>query len=266
MKRRNFIHKLSLATLALAIHQNLFSNTKKEQTMEKIIERAADRGQANHGWLQTRFSFSFSNYYNPKRIHFGALRVVNDDYIAAASGFGTHPHDNMEIVTIPLQGTLTHADSMGHTQTITPGEVQVMSAGTGLTHSEYNHEPQQAVTLFQVWVFPRAKNYEPRYDQRRFDPAQRHNQWQTIVNPDHEGALWIHQDAWFRLADFDAGQHNTYTIARPGNGIFLMVIEGQIEIADETLHPRDTISLSGISQIDIKTLTDTKLLLIDIPL
>jgi len=171
-----------------------------------ILHKANSRGDANHGWLHSRHTFSFANYYNPERVQFGVLRVLNDDYVEAGMGFGTHPHDNMEIISIPLEGDLEHKDSMGNIAVIKKGDVQVMSAGTGITHSEYNKNKDKPVKLLQIWVFPNTKNVKPRYDQISLNLADRHNQLQQLVSPNaDDGSIWIYQDAWFHLGKFDQG-------------------------------------------------------------
>lgn len=235
--------------------------------MKYSIERANERGHANHGWLKSNFSFSFSQYYNPEKIHFGLLRVVNDDDIAPGTGFGTHPHDNMEIVTIPLSGILEHRDSMGHTSVVNPGEVQIMSAGSGITHSEYNHSKTEPLHLFQIWVFPREKNLQPRYDQKLFSEDDRKNKLQTLVSPDKvNGSLLIHQDAWFSRLDLTKGNSSSYSLNQKGHGLFLLVIEGEIEIAGEKLYTRDSIKIENTEVVTVQAVNDAELLLIEVPM
>jgi len=208
--------------------------------MKKEIYRADTRGSANHGWLQARFSFSFADYHNPERTHFGMLRVLNDDIISPNSGFGTHPHDNMEIVTIPLTGELTHKDNTGKEEVIREDEIQVMSAGTGILHSEYNNSETEEINLLQSWIFPRAKGLEPRYDQKKFDRQDRKNKIHTVVGPEKDGDnLWLNQDVYYSLTDLDSGKTVEYSSKREGNGLYLFVIEGEIEIDGETLAKRD---------------------------
>ena len=203
----------------------------------QLIHKAATRGHADHGWLRTNHTFSFADYYNPERIHFGALRVLNDDYIAGGMGFGTHPHDNMEIITIPLEGDLEHKDSMGNGTVIKHGDVQVMSAGTGITHSEYNHNKTKPVQLLQIWVFPNKRNVTPRYDQITLDVNERRNKLQQILSPnsDDEG-VWIHQDAWFHIGRFDQNFETTYTWKKQGNGVYVFVIKGDITVNGTALN------------------------------
>ena len=211
--------------------------------MKTIIHKADTRGLANYGWLETRYTFSFANYYNPERVHFGTLRVLNDDCIAGGQGFGKHPHDNMEIITIIREGELEHQDSMGHTIALKKDEVQVMTAGTGIFHSEYNRLPDTQLKLFQIWVFPSKKDLKPRYDQKVFDPAERKNKWQEIVSPHPNGALLINQNAWFSLISLEEGKSANYNLKSEGNGIYLFVIEGKINFNDETFEKRDGIGI-----------------------
>src|ERR1700752_1799615 len=207
---------------------------------DMILHKAATRGHANHGWLNAYHSFSFAGYYNPERTHFGMLRVLNDDTIAAGMGFGSHPHDNMEIVTIPLSGVLEHKDSMGNIGQIKPGEIQAMSAGTGVYHSEYNGSKTEATKLFQIWVFPKVRNIAPRYDQRKFDVADRKNKFQTIVSPEKsDKTMWINQDAFFSLGNFSKGMTIDYKMNLKGNGVYFMLVEGEIEIDGQKLSRRD---------------------------
>ncbi len=235
--------------------------------MKTVFHSADTRGHANHGWLNANHSFSFASWYNPERVHFGALRVLNDDIVAPSMGFGKHPHDNMEIITIPMEGILRHQDSMGNSSEILPGEVQVMSAGTGIQHSEFNVDKANELKLFQIWVFPREKGVTPRYDQQKFSPEGRHNQWQQIVspNPDDEGT-WIHQDAWFHLADLDAGTTLDYTVRKPGNGMYIFLIEGEATAADQTLGRRDAVGITDTDKASITAAKDSKVLLMEVPL
>lgn len=236
--------------------------------MKTILFKENTRGHADHGWLDTRHTFSFAGYYDPERIRFGLLRVVNDDIVAGGEGFGTHPHDNMEIVTIPLSGMLVHRDSMGNTHTIREGEIQVMSVGTGITHSEYNGNRDIPVAFLQIWVFPREKGVKPRYDQKKFDFAARRGGLTLIVSPDGaEQSAWVHQDVWFSIGDFNDGDQITYAVRRKGNGIFAMVIEGRFEVDGTVLDRRDAIGISETDHIAIKSLADdSRLLLIDVPM
>ncbi len=235
--------------------------------MKTVFHSADTRGHADHGWLNAHHSFSFAQWYNPERVHFGALRVLNDDIVSPKMGFGKHPHDNMEIITIPMEGILRHQDSMGNSSEILPGEVQVMSAGTGIQHSEFNVDAQNALKLFQIWVFPREKGVKPRYDQKSFSPEGRHNQWQQIVspNPDDEGT-WIHQDAWFHLADLDAGNSLDYTVRKPGNGIYILLIDGEATAAGQSLSRRDAVGVTETDNVTITATTNAKVLLMEVPM
>ncbi|MBM3414850.1 MAG: pirin family protein [Bacteroidetes bacterium] len=235
--------------------------------MKSVLYKAESRGAAGYGWLKTRYSFSFSNWYNPERIHFGALRVLNDDYIAGGMGFGTHPHDNMEIITIPMSGQLEHKDSMGNSGIISKGEVQVMSAGTGIQHSEYNHNKDEAVTLFQVWVFPEKKNVQPRYDQQAFDFDSLKNSFITIVSPmGNDEGLNIHQQAWFSIGKLDKGFTTEYKIKKEGNGVYVFVIEGDAVINGINLKRRDGLGITETNKLEIKAGGETELLLMEVPM
>lgn len=232
-----------------------------------VLHKAETRGHANHGWLNTHHTFSFAQYYNPDRMGFGLLRVLNDDEVAAGMGFGTHPHDNMEIVSIPLAGALEHQDSTGNREVIHTNEVQIMSAGSGLTHSEYNHSKTEKVNFLQIWVFPKKRNITPRYEQKKFDPADRQNKLQTVVAPDGEGgAIWINQDAWFSLGNFTAGYSGTYTLHKEGNGLYAFVLEGSVEIEGQQLNRRDGLGISEFSSVEIKAPANAELLLLEVPM
>ncbi|MDP4268593.1 MAG: pirin family protein [Bacteroidota bacterium] len=233
-----------------------------------ILHKANSRGHANHGWLETYHTFSFAGYYDPERIHFGALRVINDDYIAPGMGFGTHPHDNMEIITIPLEGDLEHRDSMGNTSVIYHGDVQVMSAGTGIQHSEYNANRSKGLKLFQIWVFPNKKNVTPRYQQISLNVADRRNKLQQILSPntDDEG-VWIHQNAWFHLGEFDKDFSLDYHVKTKGNGVYALIVKGTIEIDGKVLDGRDGLGIYDIDQISMKALSqDAEILLMEVPM
>jgi redox-sensitive bicupin YhaK (pirin superfamily) len=234
--------------------------------MQNIIYKAGSRGVADHGWLKTSYSFSFSNYHNPERMNFGLLRVLNDDWIAAGEGFGMHPHDNMEIVTIVKKGELEHKDSMGHTSIIKPNEVQVMSAGTGIFHSEFNHSKTDPLELFQVWIFTDARNHTPRYDQKVFDPMRAKNKWQTLVSPNQTAGLFLHQQAWFSLIYSENELPETYKLNNKGNGLFLFVVDGEMSIGKETLGKRDAIGVWDIETVDIVLSDNSELLAIEVPM
>jgi redox-sensitive bicupin YhaK (pirin superfamily) len=233
-----------------------------------VLHKAATRGHANHGWLDAHHTFSFANYYDPERIHFGALRVLNDDIVDPGMGFGMHPHDNMEIITIPLEGDLEHKDSMGNTEVIRQGDIQVMSAGTGVYHSEYNKNKDKKVKLLQIWVFPNKRNVTPRYDQITLNADDRKNKFQQIVSPNPEDAgMWIHQDAWFNLGVFDAGREQQYKLHDTQNGVYAFVIKGSVTVNGQALDTRDGIGVWNTEELNIITLQpDTELLLMEVPM
>jgi quercetin 2,3-dioxygenase len=234
--------------------------------MKTILHKADTRGHADFGWLNTRYTFSFASYYDPNRINFGALRVLNDDHIEGGKGFGRHPHDNMEIVTIPLEGALEHKDSMNHTQVLKKNEVQVMSAGTGIFHSEYNKYQCDPLELLQIWILPKKTNVTPRYDQKEFDPAKRIDQWQRLVSPDEPDALRLNQDAWFSRILLLKDSATNYSLHSVQNGIYVFVIEGEIQINDTLLSRRDGMGIRDISEITLTALTTTDVLLMEIPM
>ncbi|MFR9166296.1 MAG: pirin family protein [Dysgonomonas sp.] len=236
--------------------------------MKTTLYKASSRGHANHGWLDTYHTFSFANYYNPSRINFGALRVINDDIVKGGKGFGTHPHDNMEIITIPLYGDLEHKDSMGNSSVIRHGEVQVMSAGTGVTHSEFNANRDKDVNLFQIWVFPNREEADPRYGQKAFDFDGSKNKFVEIVSPDGEnGSLWIHQDAWFSIGSFDKGEKTEYRLMDSENGVFAMVIEGDFNVSGTELNKRDGLGIEQTDAISLEALSDnSRILLMEVPM
>ena len=242
-------------------------NKKKEIMENTILHKASTRGNANHGWLNAYHTFSFASYNNPQRHNFGVLRVLNDDTVAAGMGFGTHPHDNMEIITIPLEGDLAHKDSMGNAATIKNGDVQVMSAGTGIQHSEYNPNEDQQTKLLQIWVFPKTRNVEPRYQQITLDESDRHNKLQQILspNPDDEG-VWIHQDAWFHLGKFDSGISAEYQIKKAGNGLYVFVLKGDITVNGQSLSTRDGLGITNFKSIDINADSNSEFLLMEVPM
>jgi redox-sensitive bicupin YhaK (pirin superfamily) len=232
-----------------------------------VLHKADTRGHADHGWLNAYHSFSFASWYNPDRVQFGTLRVLNDDTVAAGMGFGTHPHDNMEIITIPLEGDLAHKDSMGNTEVIKTGDIQVMSAGTGIQHSEFNPNADLRTKLFQIWVFPKVRNVEPRYQQITLDTTEQKNNFAQIVSPNPDDAgVWIHQDAWFHLADFSAGFSKKYELKKEGNGMYVFVISGTITVDDQELETRDGLGITDFKTLDIKATADAKFLLMEIPM
>ena len=234
--------------------------------MKKTVYRSEDRGKANHGWLNTKFSFSFAEYYDPQKVNFGMLRVLNDDIIAPAMGFGTHPHNNMEIITIVLDGELEHRDSMGTGSVIHKNEVQVMSAGSGITHSEYNHSDSDSLNLLQLWIFPKENNIKPRYDQKLFLPDQRLNQLVTVVSGfNEEGSLYIHQNAEIKLGNFKKDQNLKYKL-RANSGIYLFLINGRVEVLNESLFKRDAISIFDTDEIEIKISERSEFVIIEVPM
>lgn len=232
--------------------------------MKTVIHKANERGKANHGWLDAHHSFSFAGFYDPKKEKFGTLRVLNDDTVQAGYGFGMHPHNNMEIVTIPLKGALQHKDSTGTSGIIKAGDVQIMSAGKGITHSEMATADED-VNLFQIWVFPKKVNIEPRYDQRFFDEKDRQEKWQVVVSPEEKhNALWINQDAYFSLGNFSNA--TSYKINHENNGVYLMVIEGEIEIDGNKLSARDAIGIKEAKDFQINIFQPAKLLGVEVPM
>jgi hypothetical protein len=233
-----------------------------------VLHKADSRGDANHGWLHSKHTFSFANYHNPERLHFGVLRVLNDDYVAEGMGFGTHPHDNMEIISIPLEGDLEHKDSMGNIAVIKHGDVQVMSAGSGITHSEYNRNKDNPVKFLQIWVFPNKRNVEPRYDQITLDIAHRHNNLQQIVSPNaNDDGVWIHQDAWFHLGKFDKDFTIDYSIKKSGNGVYVFVLKGDISINEISLNERDGLGIWETDKISLKANSSkAEVLLMEVPM
>lgn len=235
--------------------------------MKKTLHKADTRGVAEHGWLKSRHTFSFADYHNPERMQFGLLRVINDDVVQPSMGFGTHPHENMEIISIPLTGELRHEDSMGNVQKIKAGEVQIMSAGTGITHSEYNGSDSEDVNFLQIWVLPENRDIEPRYDQKLFSLDERQGRFQNVVSPDqNDGGIWINQQSWFWLGNFTAGQTETYTIKSFGNGAYIFVLEGAVIVAGERLAQRDGIGIEDAESVDIEVTEDCQLLIMDVPM
>lgn len=233
-----------------------------------VLHRASSRGHADHGWLNSHHSFSFANYYDPERMHFGVLRVLNDDTVAPGMGFGTHPHDNMEIISIPLEGDLEHTDSMGNIAVIRNGDVQVMSAGTGIRHSEYNRNKEQHVKFLQIWVFPSKRDVAPRYDQLTLDPAKRHNTLQQILSPNaNDEGVWIHQNAWIHLGSFDKDFSTTYELKDKRNGVYVFVISGDVTVNGIALNQRDGL---GVQDTPSLTLTaesqGAEVLLMEVPM
>jgi redox-sensitive bicupin YhaK (pirin superfamily) len=240
---------------------------KRGYKMKKVLHPANERGYNDIGWLKANFSFSFANYYNPDKVHFGALRVLNDDYIAKGMGFGTHPHDNMEIITIVLDGALEHKDSMGNIGVIKAGEVQAMSAGTGIQHSEYNPSKTEATNSLQIWIFPKEENITPRYDQKSFTGAMVQNQLTTLIAAEKsDDTIWINQDAQLSMGKFDAGKQVDYKIKHPGNGAYVFLLDGSVEIDGTTLNKRDALGVYDTDSFNIKINTPANILIIEVPM
>lgn len=235
--------------------------------MDTVVHTADSRGTADHGWLQSFHSFSFANYHDPARMNFGALRVLNDDTVAAGKGFGKHRHEDMEIISIPLSGDLEHQDSMNNTTVIKEGDIQVMSAGTGVYHSEFNKNKDSEVQFLQIWILPKERGVTPRYDQITLPQGAIKNNWYQIVSPKIEDqGVWIHQDAWFSIAQFDPGSEQNYTLHDPRNGVYLFILEGDIMCNDHALHRRDAIGIWNTDEVTIETIKKSKILLMEVPM
>lgn len=258
--------KSTFDTLMQQVGFNHLPN-KNINTMNTVIHKAATRGNANHGCLNSHHTFSFANYHNPERMNFGVLRVLNDDTVQAGMGFGTHPHDNMEIISIPLEGDLEHKDSMGNVVIIKEGDVQVMSAGTGITHSEYNKNKDQEVKFLQIWVFPKTKNVTPRYDQISIKDIAKENEFYQVVSPNKgEQGVWLNQDAWFHLGKFTKGNTTEYKINKAGNGVYAFILEGEVEINSQVLAKRDGMGIWDTKSIRVKATADARVLLMEVPM
>lgn len=283
MNRKDFIRKVALGGGAILTGTALAKKTTESEKetigfnhiqntnskiMENIVLHKADtRGNANHGWLQSFHTFSFANYFNPERMNFGVLRVVNDDTVSAGMGFGKHPHQDMEIISIPLEGDLEHQDSMGNKTVIKNGDVQVMSAGTGVQHSEYNKNEDEAVKFLQIWVIPNKKGVTPRYDQITLNQEDRHNKLQQILSPNADDAgVWIHQDAWFHLGKFDKDFSTEYTFKKQGNGLYVFVLNGDVTVGEQSLNKRDGLGIWNTEKITIKADSDAEFLLMEVPM
>lgn len=244
----------------------------KQQTnkqMKTTYHKANTRGKADHGWLKSHHSFSFASYHNPERMGFGQLRVLNDDIVKPKMGFGTHPHQNMEIISIPLSGALSHKDSMDNKRAITVGEVQVMSAGTGLQHSEFNDSKTDEVNFLQLWIQPQELGVAPRYEQKHFDLSKRENKFQTVVAPKDniiDDALWIHQQAYISLGNFDASQTINFKLNNASHGIYIFVLEGEIEVGDQTLETKDALGVWDTENVAINIQKDSKILVVEVPM
>lgn len=246
---------------------NHIQNTNSKIMENVILHKANTRGNANHGWLQSFHTFSFANYYNPERMNFGVLRVLNDDTVAAGMGFGTHPHQNMEIISIPLEGDLEHQDSMGNKTVIRNGDIQVMSAGTGVQHSEYNKNQDKEVKFLQIWVIPNKQSVAPRYDQITLKEEERHNKLQQILSPNPEDAgVWIHQNAWFHLGKFDKDFATEYHFKKQGNGLYVFVLNGDVTVNGQDLNKRDGFGIWNTDKVTIKANSEAEFLLMEVPM
>jgi len=254
-------------SLEARVGYNHLPNKSSIVMKNMVLHKANSRGKADHGWLKSNHTFSFANYHNPERMHFGVLRVLNDDFVEGGKGFGTHPHNNMEIISIPLDGDLEHQDSMGNSGVIKSGDVQVMSAGTGIKHSEFNKNADKPVKFLQIWLFPKKKDVEPRYDQMTFKVENRKNKFQQVLSPnaDDEG-VWIHQDAWFHLGRFDKDQKTEYAVKKAGNGVYAFIIDGEVIINGQALEKRDGLGVWDVSTLDIKATEDAEILLMEVPM
>jgi hypothetical protein len=246
---------------------NHIPNTRSNIMENTILHKAETRGDADHGWLHSKHTFSFANYYNPERMHFGVLRVLNDDTVSGGMGFGTHPHDNMEIISIPLEGDLEHKDSMGNIAVIRNGDIQVMSAGTGIQHSEYNKSKDNTVKFLQIWVFPNKKNVTPRYDQITLQAEDRHNKLQQILSPNADDAgVWIHQNAWFHLGKFDKGVSTEYKLKLKGNGVYIFNLNGDLEANGQLLNNRDGFGIWDTDKMKLTAITNSEFLIMEVPM
>ncbi|MFN7313219.1 MAG: pirin family protein [Bacteroidota bacterium] len=246
---------------------NHIPNNTSKVAANMVLHKANTRGGADHGWLKTKHTFSFANYYNPERMNFGVLRVLNDDIITGGSGFPTHPHDNMEIISIPLFGDLEHKDSMGNVSVIKQFDIQAMTAGTGIKHSEYNKNISKEAHFLQIWLFPRKAGLKPSYDQKTFKPESRENKLEVIVSPEgKDGGISIHQDAWFSMGRLQKGKSAQYNLKRKGNGVYAFVIEGSVTINGQALDKRDGLGIWDVNQLNIKTTNGCELLLMDVPM
>ena len=234
--------------------------------MKSIIDKANTRGYYDHGWLKTHHTFSFANYYNPKRMHFGKLRVLNDDWVAPSKGFDMHPHKNMEVVSIPLKGELRHGDNIQSGEVITVGDIQVLSAGTGIVHSEFNNSSKDPVEFLQIWIFPRENDSVPHYKSYDIKPLLEHNQLSLILSPDGETPAGINQDAWFSIGDLDAGQVKEYKLHHKNNGVYVFVIEGEVEIGETVLSLRDGAGFYETPNILLEVTKNSKVLLMEVPM
>ncbi|RKR05070.1 hypothetical protein C8C83_4399 [Flavobacterium sp. 90] len=247
---------------------NHLPNLDTPVTENSVLHKAESRGHSNHGWLDTHQTFSFASYYNPDRMHFGVLRVLNDDVVNPSKGFGTHPHDNMEIISIPLEGDLEHKDSMNNVAIIKKADIQVMSAGTGIYHSEFNNNQDKPVKFLQIWLYPNRKSVIPRYDQITLKPQDRHNKFQQILSPDAtDEGVWIYQDAWFHLAIFDNKFTSTYQIKKKGNGIYAFIIKGSFLVNGTLLNEKDGMGIWDLASLEVISQLDaSEILLMEVPM
>jgi quercetin 2,3-dioxygenase len=242
-----------------------FTNPQK---MEKVIHPADSRGNADYGWLNANYSFSFANYFDPSKVSFGMLRVLNDDFVRAGTGFGTHPHKNMEIISIPLKGEIRHKDSMNHEAVIKAGEVQVMSAGTGVEHSEFNASKEE-LNLLQIWIMPAKDGLEPRYDQKDFSETKEPNKLVNIVSPrtdQAENSLYINQQAYLHLGDFQAGREFEHELKTEQHGVYVFLIEGEAEVEGTSLYKRDAVGIWNTDKVSMKFEKPSRVLLIEVPM
>jgi len=262
----NKFEKSTYDTLTQQVGFNHLPN-KNIYTMNTIIHKAETRGSANHGWLNSHHTFSFANYHNPERMNFGVLRVLNDDRVEAGMGFGTHPHDNMEIISIPLEGDLEHKDSMGNVAVIKEGDVQVLSAGTGITHSEFNKNKDKEVKFLQIWIFPKKKNLAPRYDQISIRDIEKDNEFYQVLSPNKDDqGVWINQDAWFSIGKFTKGKSDIYKINKNGNGVYVFILEGEVKINNEILNKRDGIGIWDTDSFVVNATENARVLLMEVPM
>ncbi len=287
MKRKDFFKKAVAGSAFTVIGASALANTSskdKNKTMERIgynhlpnketktmgtvLHKADTRGDANHGWLHSKHTFSFANYHNPERMNFGVLRVLNDDTVSESRGFGSHPHKDMEIVSIPLEGDLKHQDNMGNATIIKEGDIQVLSAGTGIMHSEYNNNPDKPVKFLQIWVVPNKQNVEPRYDQITLDASDSKNKLQQILSPNEDDAgVWVHQNAWFNMTTLDNGKQVQYNLNdAENNGVYAFVLKGDASINGQALNERDGFGVWDVKSLDIKADSDARILLMEVPM
>lgn len=230
-----------------------------------ITHAAETRGNANHGWLNSHHTFSFAHYYNPERMGFGMLRVINDDVVIGGAGFGTHPHRDMEIISIPLKGTLAHKDSEGNAYEIKKGEVQIMSAGTGIAHSEFNASETDEVNFLQIWIIPKRLGIKPRYEQKFFE--KKRNELKLVVSPEgNDGSLEINQDAFFSLGEFDQGKTFDYELKQKGHGLYAFVIKGEVSVNGQTMKARDGVGITDLDKVTFKADSDLEILLMEVPM